>query len=165
MGKLVVEEMSGSEAFSLLAPEWQALFNATNASPFLSWEWISAWHKWLGREKRPRLFCAREDGLLVGLLALGEEERSRRPAPSSYLVSRRPTRRFGLSGRAGAARLRTGLRQSSGTSRNTSNSTSWNSTGCRWIRPARRGWPVASAAMQFQIPARTTICLPASEAG
>jgi CelD/BcsL family acetyltransferase involved in cellulose biosynthesis len=74
VSKLVVEEMSGSEAFSLLAPEWQALFNASNASPFLSWEWISAWHKWLGRGKHPRLFCAREGGLLVGLLALGEEE-------------------------------------------------------------------------------------------
>ena len=59
MGKLVVEEMSGSEAFSLLAPEWQALFNATNASPFLSWEWISAWHKWLGRGD-PRACSARE---------------------------------------------------------------------------------------------------------
>jgi CelD/BcsL family acetyltransferase involved in cellulose biosynthesis len=80
--KLVVEEMSGSESLSLLAPEWQALFNATNASPFLSWEWISAWHKWLGREKRPRLFCAREDGMLVGLLALGEEERRLKGTPA-----------------------------------------------------------------------------------
>jgi CelD/BcsL family acetyltransferase involved in cellulose biosynthesis len=58
-----------------LAPEWKALYDVTNASPFLSWEWISAWHKWLGREKHPRLFCAREGRLLVGLLALGEEER------------------------------------------------------------------------------------------
>jgi CelD/BcsL family acetyltransferase involved in cellulose biosynthesis len=82
VGKLVVEEMSGSEALSILAPEWQALFNATNASPFLSWEWISAWHKWLGRQKRPRLFCAREGGLLVGLLALGEEERRFKGTPA-----------------------------------------------------------------------------------
>jgi CelD/BcsL family acetyltransferase involved in cellulose biosynthesis len=75
LSKLVVEELSGPEALSSLAPEWQALFNATNAAPFLSWEWISAWHKWLGRGKHPRLFCAREGGMLVGLLALGEEER------------------------------------------------------------------------------------------
>jgi CelD/BcsL family acetyltransferase involved in cellulose biosynthesis len=74
VSKLVVEELSGAEALSSLAPEWQALFNMTNASPFLSWEWISAWHKWLGRGKRPRLFCARAGGLLVGLLALGEED-------------------------------------------------------------------------------------------
>jgi CelD/BcsL family acetyltransferase involved in cellulose biosynthesis len=82
VSKLVVEEMSGSEALSSLAPEWQALFNATNASPFLSWEWISAWHKWLGREKHPRLFCAREGGVLVGLLALGEEERRLKGTPA-----------------------------------------------------------------------------------
>jgi CelD/BcsL family acetyltransferase involved in cellulose biosynthesis len=79
---LVVEEVSGSESLSILAPEWKALFNATNASPFLSWEWISAWHKWLGREKRPRLFCAREGDLLVGLLALGEEERRLKGTPA-----------------------------------------------------------------------------------
>jgi len=79
---MVVEEMSGAEALSSLALEWQALFDATNAPPFLSWEWISAWHKWLGREKHPRLFCAREGGLLVGLLALGEEERRLKGAPA-----------------------------------------------------------------------------------
>ena len=75
MRKLVVEEMSGPKALSSLETEWRALFDETNASPFLSWEWISAWHKWLGRGKRPRLLCARKDGALVGLLALGEEER------------------------------------------------------------------------------------------
>ncbi|HEX5083711.1 MAG TPA: hypothetical protein VFY40_16810, partial [Blastocatellia bacterium] len=74
MSELAVEELSGAEALSLLAPEWKKLFDVTSASPFLSWEWISAWHKWLGQEKRPRLFCAREGGALVGLLALGEEE-------------------------------------------------------------------------------------------
>ncbi|MBO0858287.1 MAG: GNAT family N-acetyltransferase [Chloracidobacterium sp.] len=75
MNKLVVEEVSGAEALSSLAPEWRRLFELSGASPFLSWEWISAWHKWLGSGKHPRLFCAREGGLLVGLLALGEEDR------------------------------------------------------------------------------------------
>ena len=85
MSKLIVEELSGAEALSLLAQEWQALFNEANASPFLSWEWISAWHKWLGHGKRPRLLCAREGGLLVGLLPLGEEERRLKgtPAPTA----------------------------------------------------------------------------------
>jgi CelD/BcsL family acetyltransferase involved in cellulose biosynthesis len=82
LSKLVVEELSGVEALSSLAPEWQALFDLTSASPFLSWEWISAWHKWLGHEKHPRLFCAREGGLLVGLLALGEEERRLKGTPA-----------------------------------------------------------------------------------
>src|SRR5262245_63901461 len=75
MRKLAVEEMSGPKALSSLETEWRALFNETDAPPFLSWEWISAWHEWLGREKRPLLLCAREDGALVGLLSLGEEER------------------------------------------------------------------------------------------
>jgi CelD/BcsL family acetyltransferase involved in cellulose biosynthesis len=74
VSKLAVEELSGAKALSLLAPEWKALFDLTSASPFLSWEWISAWSKWLGRGKHPRLFCAREGELLVGLLALGEEK-------------------------------------------------------------------------------------------
>ena len=42
MSKLVVEELSGSQALSSLGPEWRALFNEANASPFLSWEWITA---------------------------------------------------------------------------------------------------------------------------
>jgi len=75
MSKLVVEELSGSRALSSLGPEWQALFIEANASPFLSWEWITAWHNWLGQEKQPRLLCAREGARLVGLLPLGEEAR------------------------------------------------------------------------------------------
>jgi hypothetical protein len=50
-------------------------FDEANASPFLSWEWISAWHKWLGWGKLPRPLCAREGDVLVGLLPLSEEER------------------------------------------------------------------------------------------
>jgi CelD/BcsL family acetyltransferase involved in cellulose biosynthesis len=75
VSKLIVEELSGVEALSALEPEWQALFDKANASPFLSWEWITSWRKWLGRGVHPRLFCAREGGLLVGLAPLGEEER------------------------------------------------------------------------------------------
>src|SRR5215510_95366 len=82
MRKLAVEEMSGPKALSSLETEWRALFNETDAPPFLSWEWISAWHEWLGHEKRPRLLCAREDGALVGLLALGEEERRLKGTPA-----------------------------------------------------------------------------------
>jgi CelD/BcsL family acetyltransferase involved in cellulose biosynthesis len=75
MSKIVVEELSGSQALSTLGPEWRALFNEASASPFLSWEWITTWHNWLGKEKHPRLFCAREGDRLVGLLPLGAEER------------------------------------------------------------------------------------------
>ena len=71
----LVEEMSGSEALSSLALERQALCrcNQRAAIPFLGVD-LSAWHKWLGREKHPRLFCARSAVCWSGLLALGEEE-------------------------------------------------------------------------------------------
>ena len=81
MSKLVVEELTGPEALSLLRSEWQALFEESAASPFLSWEWITAWRDWFGTEKQPRLFCAREGALLVGLLPLGEEERRLKGIP------------------------------------------------------------------------------------
>jgi CelD/BcsL family acetyltransferase involved in cellulose biosynthesis len=82
VSKLVVEELSGVEGLSALEPEWQALFDKANASPFLSWEWITAWRKWVGRGVRPRLFCAREGGLLVGLAPMGEEERRLKGTPA-----------------------------------------------------------------------------------
>ena len=75
MNKLSVEIVTGNEALTGLRSEWQALFTeATSASPFLSWEWMATWNKWFGKEKSPSVFCAREDGKLVGLLPLGEEE-------------------------------------------------------------------------------------------
>lgn len=76
MSKLTVEEARGQEALDMLRREWQELFAAAaRPSPFLSWEWISAWQRWLGRGWTPRLFCAREGYRLVGLLPLGERER------------------------------------------------------------------------------------------
>ena len=75
MNKLSVEELCGTKALSLLKTEWQTLFAATKASPFLSWEWLSAWHQWLGANKKPRLFCVREGKALIGLLPLCQEER------------------------------------------------------------------------------------------
>lgn len=81
MSKLVVEEISGSQALTALRSEWRALFEEANTSPFLSWEWITAWHKWLGQEKTPRLLCARDSGRLVGLLPLGEEEQRLKGTP------------------------------------------------------------------------------------
>jgi CelD/BcsL family acetyltransferase involved in cellulose biosynthesis len=73
LSPLLVEEVRGVEAFDRLRVEWQALFTAAAASPFLSWEWIAAWHRWLGQGRTPRLFCARSGADLVGLLPLTEE--------------------------------------------------------------------------------------------
>jgi CelD/BcsL family acetyltransferase involved in cellulose biosynthesis len=75
MSKLVVEEMRGVEILETLRSEWQMLFRTADASPFLSCEWIAAWHQWFGRNVVPYVLCARSDNKLVGLLALGEEKR------------------------------------------------------------------------------------------
>lgn len=74
MSKLVVEEQRGAAALEALRPEWQALFSASGAPPFLSWEWMSAWQQSFGDNKTPRLLGVRAGGTLVGLLPLIEEE-------------------------------------------------------------------------------------------
>ncbi len=73
MSKLIVEELRGVESIDALRPEWQPLFNASDASPFLSWEWIAAWQKWISDNRTPYILCARDGRKLVGLLPLGME--------------------------------------------------------------------------------------------
>jgi CelD/BcsL family acetyltransferase involved in cellulose biosynthesis len=83
MISLTVEEKCGAGAIGELRDEWQDLYRASDAAPFSSWEWAAAWQRWLnggpGGGATPRVVCAysRTDGgaELVGLLALGEEER------------------------------------------------------------------------------------------
>jgi len=75
MKRINIEVEEGSEALTRLRSEWQAMFRASGAPPFLSWEWLSTWHKWFGREKHPFLLCARESGNLIALLPLCVEKR------------------------------------------------------------------------------------------
>jgi CelD/BcsL family acetyltransferase involved in cellulose biosynthesis len=70
-----IEVVEGSDALTRLRVEWQAIFRASGAPPFLSWEWLSTWHKWFGQEKHPFLLCARESGNLIALLPLCAEKR------------------------------------------------------------------------------------------
>ncbi len=75
MSKLRVEEIQGIEALQALRDEWQVLFSAAQAVPFLSWEWMITWQEWFGQERTPRLVCAREGERLIGLLPLCQQER------------------------------------------------------------------------------------------
>jgi CelD/BcsL family acetyltransferase involved in cellulose biosynthesis len=75
MKRINIEVEEGSEALTRLRVEWQAMFRASGAPPFLSWEWLSTWHKWFGQEKHPFLLCARESGNLIALLPLCAEKR------------------------------------------------------------------------------------------
>ena len=75
MKKINIEVEEGSEALTRLRVEWQAMFRASGAPPFLSWEWLSTWHRWFGQERHPFLLCARESGNLIALLPLCAENR------------------------------------------------------------------------------------------
>jgi CelD/BcsL family acetyltransferase involved in cellulose biosynthesis len=72
--KIIVEVVEGASAIEALRIEWQGLFRAAHAPPFLSWEWMSAWQQSLNRQRTPYLLCARQAGELIGLLPLGVEE-------------------------------------------------------------------------------------------
>src|SRR5215475_3964369 len=75
MKRINVEVEEGADALTRLGVEWRAMYCASGAPPFLSWEWLSTWHKWFGRDKYPFLLCARERGNLIALLPLCAENR------------------------------------------------------------------------------------------
>lgn len=68
-----VEEYLGEAAFRELEAPWSELHREAAASPFLSHEWMSGWHRALGGGKRPRILTAWKDKRLVGLLPLSTE--------------------------------------------------------------------------------------------
>src|SRR5262245_43175012 len=88
MNQLTIEIEEGVDALSKLQMEWQSLFAESGAPPFLSWEWLSTWHKWFGGGKHPYLLCARENKKLIGLLPLCAEKRqTSRLAPRMKRIS------------------------------------------------------------------------------
>lgn len=74
MTEIIVEVAQGAGALEALRAEWQALYRAAQAPPFLSWEWMSAWQQSLNRQRTPYLLCAWQAGVLIALLALAVEE-------------------------------------------------------------------------------------------
>lgn len=70
---LVVKALSGGEILAQLADDWRALYRATQAAPFLSWEWAVTWQRWFGAGKTPYLLCVYDEYQLIGLLALVRE--------------------------------------------------------------------------------------------
>ncbi len=75
MRELEVEEIYGAGALEGLRAEWQSLFAACGAPPFLSWEWLSVWQKAFGEDRSLRVLTVRSDGRLLGLLPLNLERR------------------------------------------------------------------------------------------
>lgn len=72
--ELKIEEVNGRDGLEMIRAEWRALFAAASAPPFLSWEWMTTWQDSFGRDRKPRVLCARADGKLLGLLPLSIEE-------------------------------------------------------------------------------------------
>ena len=69
-----VETLDG---FLALEPSWRALHDASDAGPFLQWEWISAAWEELHPRRAPRIAVANDrSGRLLGILPLSEERRA-----------------------------------------------------------------------------------------
>ena len=77
MTEFHLEIRQGVAALHALAADWQALYQATDAAPFLSWEWAVTWQQWFDAGKEPYLFCVFSGQALVGLLPLVYEPQRR----------------------------------------------------------------------------------------
>lgn len=75
MIEVSVQKGTADEIFAGLRTEWQRLFLDAGASPFLSWEWMSAWYESFGRGPSLTILTARQNGILVGILPMMTEER------------------------------------------------------------------------------------------
>lgn len=71
--RVTIEEFSASDLPALKAG-WDALFAASRAGPFLTWEWTAAFASTLAGRRRPRILVAFEGGTPVGILPLAVEE-------------------------------------------------------------------------------------------
>ena len=71
--RLAVEEVDGS-GIAALRTDWEALFAASRAGPFLTWEWTAAFAGALLGGRSPRVLVAREGERVVGILPLATEE-------------------------------------------------------------------------------------------
>ena len=75
MNNFVIEKIEGANALADTGDEWRELFAASDAAPFLSWEWISVWNKWFGANRSPLIVKIYRDARLVGILPLCREEK------------------------------------------------------------------------------------------
>ena len=67
---VVIQEGQGTEAITTVRSEWQALFAETTCSPFMAWEWMSAWFGSFGADKEPIILKAYSGEKLVAILPL-----------------------------------------------------------------------------------------------
>lgn len=75
MNNLIVEVASGPDVIHGLREEWQQLHRESHANPFISWEWMSAWHDSFDTGSESFILEAREGGRLIGLLPLRHSQK------------------------------------------------------------------------------------------
>jgi CelD/BcsL family acetyltransferase involved in cellulose biosynthesis len=69
----------GENIFETLREDWRRLFAEAECSPFLSWEWLSIWHKWFGADsggREPFILKAYRGDHLIGLLPLCSQKKN-----------------------------------------------------------------------------------------
>ena len=70
MSKTLIEKANKDDIFEFLRADWQRLFAASRCAPFLSREWISAWHEKLGSDREIYILKASRNNDLIGILPL-----------------------------------------------------------------------------------------------
>ena len=75
MYRVLIQKGTASDTFAAIRDEWQQLFAVAEASPFLSWEWMSTWFDTFGANKLPCLLKAYRGETLIGILPMYREKR------------------------------------------------------------------------------------------
>ena len=70
MSKILIEKANEADIFEFLDADWQRLFAASECAPFLSREWIAAWHAKLGTDREIYILKASQNHHLIGILPL-----------------------------------------------------------------------------------------------
>lgn len=84
---LVVEQVEDAAGFEKLKPEWDELLSASESNrPFLTWEWLFTWWKYLSDDRQLRILTVRRDRQLCAIAPLALRPwRLRRLLPFSAL--------------------------------------------------------------------------------
>ncbi len=75
MNEVQIKKSVGKNALEEICEDWTNLFAETNCAPFLSWEWISAWHENLVPTREIYLLKAYRNKNLIGILPLGLQKK------------------------------------------------------------------------------------------
>lgn len=76
MSLVTIKIESREDVFAALKSDWQRLFAEADCSPFMAWEWVSAWFESLGQKKIPFILTAYRDDRLIGILPMFLEKQT-----------------------------------------------------------------------------------------